>query len=159
MNRSGRTRVNNAVRDCDRKIRQALYVFNNEIESIKDEENEKLDNLPQQIRDSTLGENFTEALQMLDELIETSGDIETSLDELIDTAGVQSDFTVELKTKKISDGRKGINFHAIIPSALMEKLRGESLLAGLSMNEILCRALLSELEEKPKMLQRTSKMA
>lgn len=80
--------------------RQALYVFNNEIENIRDEENEKFANLPQQIRDSTLGENFTEALQMLDELIETSGDIETSLDELVDTAGVQSDFTVELKTKK-----------------------------------------------------------
>ncbi len=159
MNRSGRAKVGTLVRDCDRKIRQALYVFNSEIESIKDDENDKLDNLPQQIRDSSLGENFTGAVEMLEELIRNSEAIETSLDDLIDTAGVKSNFTPDLKEKKVSSGRKGISFHAIIPSALMEQLRSESLSQGLSMNEILCRALLRELDEKPKILQKSSMRA
>ncbi len=159
MNRSGRAKVSNLVRDCDRKIRQALYVFNSEVESIRDDESGKFDNLPQQIRDSSLGENFTEAVEMLEELMENSERIESSLDELIDAAGVQSSFTPELKEKKVSTGRKGISFHAIIPSDLMEKLRSESLLQGLSMNEILCRSLLRELEEKPKIFQKSSMRA
>ena len=96
---------------------------------------------------------------MLENLLRNAEAVETAVDDLLDTADVSSDFSPERKMKTVSAGRKGVSFHAILPSVLLEKLRIESRISGLSMNEILCRALLNELEENSKISQKSSKRA
>lgn len=50
MNRNDRTKLKNACTDFDRDVRRAVYIFNNEVELMKDEEDEKLERLPSQLR-------------------------------------------------------------------------------------------------------------
>ena len=159
MNRDGRTKLNGAVRDCDRKIKQALYLFTEEIEDMLYDENMKLDNVPQPLRDSTHADKFTEVITMLENLLRNAEAVETAVDDLLDTVDVSSDFSPERKMKTVSAGRKGVSFHAILPPVLLEELRSESRISGLSMNEILCRTLLNELEENSKISQKSSKRA
>lgn len=60
MNRNDRTKLNNAYEDFDREIRKAAYIFSNMVEQMKAEEEEKLDRLPSQLRDSSKGEQLDE---------------------------------------------------------------------------------------------------
>ncbi len=159
MNRAGKTKFKGVVQDCDRRIRQALYLFTGEIEDMLYDEKMKLDNVPEPLRDSTHVEKFTEPIEMMETLLTNAEAVETAIDDLLDTADVSSNFSPERRQNTVSAGRKGVSFHAILPPVLLEKLRSESRTSGLSMNEILCRALQNELEEKSKILQKSSKRA
>ncbi len=148
MNRNNRTRIRKACTDFDRDIREALYVFNNEVELMKDEEEEKLDKLPSQLRDSSKGNQLDESISQFSDVLDKIETITSSIDDIVDTFGVKSKFIASGVTKKsvISTGRKGKSFHALFPETLMKELKAESLRRGLSMNEIVCRALNAELE-------------
>ena len=159
MNRTGRTRLENAVHNFDRKLRQALHLFTDEMEDMLYDENTKLANVPEPLRDTSQSENYSTAIEMIEEVLKNTEAIETSLDDVLTAADVSSDFVPEKRQTKVSTGRKGVNFHAILPSEMMGKLKRESMVSGLSMNEILCRALRDELEEKPKIPQKSSKRA
>ena len=159
MNRNGRRKFKNTVQDCDRKIRQALYIFTGEIEDMLCDENGKRDNIPESLQNTTQEENYTTAIEMFEDLIKNAEAVETGLDDLLDTADVSSNFSPERRQDTVSAGRKGVSFHAILPPVLLEKLRSESRINGLSMNEILCRALLNEFEENSKISQKSSKRA
>lgn len=148
MNRNERTKLKNACTDFDRNVREAVYIFNNEVELMKDGEDEKLDRLPSQLRDSNKGEQLNESVTLLSDVMEKLESISSYLDEITDTLGTQSAFITPQQTKKqlISPGRRGKSFHALFPESLIKELKTESQRRGISMNELLCRTLQVELE-------------
>lgn len=148
MNRNDRTKLKNACTDFDRDVRKAVYIFNNEVELMKDEEDEKLERLPSQLQNSVKGDQLSESVTLLADVLEKIENLSTSLDDITDALGVQSAFIMPQQPMKqaVSPGRKGKSFHALFPVSLMKELKVESRRRGISMNELLCRTLQTELE-------------
>ena len=148
MNDKDRTKLRKACMDCDRDVRRAIYIFGNEVEDMKYNEEEKIDNLPQQLRDSSKGDQLDEAVRQLTEVSDKIDAISTALDDITDALGTESKFIAPCETKKsLSPGRKGKSFHALFPESLLKELKAESARRGISMNEMVCRTLQSELEK------------
>lgn len=147
MNRDNRIKLKSAYTDFDREVRRAAYMFSNEIEQMKEEEEEKLDRLPSQLRDSSKGEQLDESISKLSDVLDRIDDIASSVDDIADALEAESKFIAPSidKPATISPGRKGRSFHALFPESLLQALKDRSATSGLSMNEIVCRTLLKEL--------------
>ncbi len=149
MNEKDRVKLRKACTDCDRDVRRALYIFSNEVESMKYGEEEKIDNLPSQLRDSTKGDQLDEAVRQLTDVAEKLDDISTALDDITDALGAESKFIAPREAmKSLSPGRKGKSFHALFPESLLKELKAESARRGISMNEMVYRTLRNELEKR-----------
>ncbi len=148
MNRDEKKALKTETKRFDSSIRLSLHFYGRQIEEHIDREHDKLDKLPEQIRDSSTGEQIEESSRMLEELSDKLEEIESTLDEILSLAETSSIFkTPDLKAN-ISNGRNGIAFHAIFPSSLTAQLKEESIQSGLSMNEIVCRALTETLDKE-----------
>lgn len=147
MNRNDRTKLNNAYEDFDREIRKAAYIFSNMVEQMKAEEEEKLDRLPSQLRDSSKGEQLDESIGKLSDVLDQIENITSSVDEIACALEAESKFIApdEARPAIISPGRKGKSFHALFPGSLLTALKDRSAMSGISMNEIVCRTLMKEL--------------
>ncbi len=147
MNRDDRKRMTRVVQSYDRAIRTANDVFVKEVDDMKDNESRKQENLPSSFETSDTAENLSDAFDMLETVLEKAADIIDSLDEIIGETGVSSTYTRVTGTTKITLEKKNISFHALISSSLLKRLKEESIRTGFSMNEIVCQALLKELED------------
>ena len=149
MNDKDRTRIRKACTDCDRDVRRAIYIFGNEVEDMKYNEEGKIDNLPPQLRDSSKGDQLDDAVRQLTEVADKIEVISTALDDITDALGAESKFIAPRDAgKSLSPGRKGKSFHALFPESLLKELKVESARRGISMNEMVCRTLQSELEKR-----------
>ena len=76
-----------------------------------------------------------------------SSHIIDELDEILSISGMSSSFMAPQAETLLStpSDRKNVRFQALFSSSLFSKLRQESALRGLSMNEIVIRALMKEL--------------
>ncbi len=147
MNRSERNGLRRETKCFDASIRLALCSYGERLDGFKCDEQDKLDRLPDQIRDSDTGEQIEGSIQMLEEISDKIDEMENALDEILSLADATSSFSAPHGYKhKISPGRKGVGFHAVFPSTILERLKNESIRRALSMNEILCRALIKELK-------------
>jgi Ni,Fe-hydrogenase III large subunit len=148
MNDKDRTRIRKACTDCDRDVRRAIYIFGNEVEDMKYNEEGKIDNLPPQLRDSSKGDQLDDAVRQLTEVADKIEVISTALDDITDALGAESKFIAPRDAgKSLSPGRKGKSFHALFPESLLKELKVESARRGISMNEMVCRTLQNELEK------------
>lgn len=150
MNRYDRNKIKRACLDFDRNIRESVYIFNSKVELMRDGEQDKLDRLPSQLRDSSKGDQLDETARQLSDVLDKLESISTSVDDIIDVLDVKSKFVAPRETKPsvISPGRKGKSFHALFPETLLKELKAESQRRGISMNEIVCRTLQNELAGK-----------
>lgn len=147
MNRSEKNGLRKETKCFDASLKLALYSYGEKLDTCKCNEQDKLDRLPNQIRDSTTGEQIENSIHVLEEISSKLDEIGNALDDILYLADTTSSFSVPSSIKhKYSPGRKGIAFHAILPSTIFEQLKIESIKKALSMNEILCRALIKELE-------------
>lgn len=147
MNRDDRRKIKRVVQDYDRNIRTAHADFEKTIGILQFRESGKLNALPPSLESSPTADNLTEAVEMLTTILKKDEEITELLDEILCETGVSSDFvpvTVTNKDKIVST-KKDVSFHALLPSNLLKRLREESLRTGLSMNEIVCQALLKAL--------------
>lgn len=147
MNRDDRKRMTRVVQNYDRVIRTAHDEFVKEVGDMKDNESRKHDNLPSSFETSNTAENLSDAFDMFETVLEKAEYIVDSPDEILDDTGVGSAYTRVTGTTKIILEKKNVSFHALIFSSLLKRLKEESLRTGLSMNEIVCQALLDELED------------
>jgi len=147
MNRSEKNGLRKETKCFDASLKLALYSYGEKLDTCKYNEQDKLDRLPSQIRDSSTGDQIQDSIHVLEEISSKVDEIENTLDEILYLADTSSSFSVSSVIKhKVSPGRKGISFHAILPFSVLEQLKSESIKKALSMNEILCRALIKELE-------------
>lgn len=156
MNRNEKRTLKTETKRFDSSVRLALHLYSGQIEERIDREQDKLDSLPEQIRDSVTGEQIEESSSTLKEISDRIDDIETALDDILSLAETSSIFKASsgVTTRTISQGRKGSAFHALFPSSLMDRLKTESVECGLSMNEIVCRALTEALDREEKLIRK-----
>ena len=146
MNRDGVNRLKRVVRAYDYSIRLADSSFRKEIEEMKDEEEQKVENLPESLQSSQKAEALEEAAEMLESLLDNAESILDTLDEILSTSSVSSSFTSAAReTAAGSTDRKDVRFQALLSSSLFAMLKEEAAQRGLSMNEIVGRALTKEL--------------
>lgn len=146
MNRNGVNRLKRVVRAYDYSIRQADSSFQRDIEEMKAEEESKAENLPESLQSSKKAEAIEEAVEMLETLLDNAENILDTLDEILSSSSVSSIFTsTEREMTTSSTGKKDVRFQALLSSTLFTKLKEESARRGLSMNEIVSRALTKEL--------------
>lgn len=143
MNRKGRARLRNALECYDAAVRQAAYELEQVLEGLRQEEEDKYDRLPDQLRDSAKGEQLEESISQLEEFSEASEGIVEILDDMVDSAGVASTWTPSKPhgTELPGQGLRNTAFHALLPSGLATRLKDESRLQCVSMNEMVCRVL------------------
>lgn len=147
MNRDDKRRMIRVVQSYDRSLRTAYSEFEREINDMKDKESEKLEALPSSFETSQLAEKLSDAVDMFDTVLEKAEDIMNTLDEILGEINVKSNYTQATRTTKIKPEKKNVSFHALFSSSLLERLRDKALRTGLSMNEIVCQALLKELKD------------
>lgn len=146
VNREGRSKLKKATEKFNRKSNQAIATFLSELENLRNEEQEKLDNLSEQLALSTKDEQIVESMESLDILLDGATEMRDSLENLLSEQGLNFSFVPVVESeRKESKGRAGIQFHAKLPEILLNRLRGKSRNTGLSMNAIVCRALSKEL--------------
>jgi predicted DNA binding CopG/RHH family protein len=147
MNESGRNKLKRVVQNYDRSMRQSQFSFINEIESLKDEEECKRGNLPYSFEYSTKAYELDEAVEKLKTILKKTEKIEKLLDDIIFEADVTSDFRPAGKKTEINIGKKDARFLILLPSSMLKRLKEEASCSGLSMNEIVCRAIMKELSD------------
>ena len=147
MNRNDKRRMTRVIQNYDRTMRTAYAEFEREMDDMKDEESRKQDNLPSSFETSPVAENLSTSFEMLETALGKAEDIIDTLDEILDDTGVSSDYTCVTRTTKVIPEKKDVSFHALISSSLLKRLKEESQRTGLSMNEIVCQALLKELKD------------
>ncbi len=147
MNRDGLNKLKKIVQAYDYSIRRADSLFQKSIEEMRDDEETKQENLPESLQSSKMAESIEEATTMLESLLENAMNIIDELDEILSISGVSSCFMAPQAETLLStpSDRKNVRFQALFSSSLFSKLRQESALRGLSMNEIVIRALMKEL--------------
>ena len=147
MNRDERRRLKRVLQDYDRCLRTAHFEFESEVSAMKDNELKKLDSLPPSFVSSPVAEMLTETVDTINNILEKGEEIMEALDEILSFAEVTSNYTPTPKKTKIIAEKKDVSFHALLPSSLLKRLKEESLRTGVSMNEIICRALSKEMEK------------
>ncbi len=157
MNRDGRARLRNSTRAYVGIVRQAVHTYTGILEDMLNDEQDKYDRLPEQIQSSSKGEQLSEAIEMIEELLSDVKNMDDVLDDIPTKADVTVSFSPYMEKEVLMDEKRDLSFHALIPSSLMRRLKEESKKTGLSMNEITCRALMGELEKNMKNYQKMSK--
>ena len=147
MNRDEKRIMRRVIQKYDSSLRNVHDDFEREIGILQYREDSKLKALPQSFENSSLAYNLTEASEMLGRILKMDEKIIDLLDDILYASGVTSSFKhVSSKTKVVRE-KKDVSFHALLPSSLLKRLKEESLLSGLSMNEILCQTLTKALED------------
>jgi predicted DNA binding CopG/RHH family protein len=147
MNRDDKRRFKRVVKTYDRSVRLVQSVFEKEVGEMKEKESEKLENLPQSFESSALAEQLDESAGMLESLLDKAEEVTDALDEILSLADMKSDFTAITQETTITHGKKDARFLALFPSSLLKRLKEESARTGLSMNEIVCRAVTKALSD------------
>ena len=146
MNREGRAILKKAAEKFNRDSMLARNSFLNVLEKLKSEEEEKLECLPEQLRDSEKGEQLEERLEALETLLDGIKEQEESISDLLSEQGFSFNFVpLEEKIEETKIREKSVSFHAIFPVTLSNALRTKAQNTGLSMNEVVCQALTKEL--------------
>lgn len=142
VNRKGRSKLKNAAEKFNRESNQAIATFISVLEDLKNEEQEKLDNLSEQLVLSVKGEQIEESMESLDNLLDGTAEMRDALENLLSEQGLNFSFAPVVESdRRESKGRSRIQFHAVLPDILLDRLRRKSKNTGISMNEIVCRTL------------------
>lgn len=142
MNRDDRNKLKRAIQAYDCCIRKADCIFERKIEEMRDSESDKIDRLPQALSSSRMAEELDDAVGMLDSIIENAQSIIEQLDEILASSDVSSCYSDTKPENAVNaKGKKDVSFHALLPTSLVLKLKEESHLTGISMNELVCQAI------------------
>ncbi len=148
MNRDEKRMMRRVIQSYDRNLRNAHIDFEKEIGKLQYKEETKLSALPSSFENSPIADNLNEASEMLKSILKIDDKIMSLLDDILYESCVSSDFKTVTYNTVITEGKKDVSFHALLPSSLLKRLKEESLRTGISMNEILCQALIKALQDK-----------
>lgn len=91
MNRKDRRQLRAAVEQYYSTVMHAQDEFRNVIEDLKDQEEKKLDRLPESLQDSPLAEDIQEAVDQLDDTAGQMDDIiDSAIEEITDLLEISS---------------------------------------------------------------------
>ena len=145
MNRDERGRLKRSSMALHSSIMQSVTEYRSVAESMKAGEEEKLDRLPETIRESVKGDGIREGIELLDNVLDGAERIVEALEDLV-SGTLGYDFIYEpvagAKAMARPDKQKrDVRFQSLLPRGIVDKLKLYSSMTGLSMNELLVRAL------------------
>lgn len=122
---------------------QLQLILRTKVQAFLIQEEEKFGNLPESLQDAEKGQGISNSIEILEEILEVVESSESALEEVSSLLDIKLSIPQQEKTieEKLSHGKSSIGFHAILPKDLLLALKCKSMLLGLSMNEIVCRAL------------------
>lgn len=150
MNKNERRRLTAAAQKYCSITMQALEEFRTVTDSLKDREQEKLENLPESLRDSSSQSiNITEAVDQLEELEEYFESIEESCNEIAGLIHVGIEYhTVNGNTSRKDNDPRRNRLQILVTDHMLDLIRLRASAEGCSQNELINRALTNELEEQ-----------
>ena len=148
MNRDEKRMMRRVIQKYDNSLRNAHGDFEKEIGKLQYREETKLVSLPSSFENSRVADNLTESSEMLGRILKAEEKIMNLLDDILYESGVSSTFKDATCRTKITQEKKDVSFHALLPSSLLKRLKNESLRTGLNMNEIVCQALREQLKHQ-----------
>lgn len=89
MNSKDRRKLAAETRKYCSIIKTAVNEYSEIISSLRDSEEEKMDNLPDNLQDGSLAKNIEEAITMLDEMDESITAIEEECSTVVDLVGIK----------------------------------------------------------------------
>lgn len=90
MNRNDRKNMRFAVKKFCRISSEACDDLTEIIDELKNQEEQKLDNLPENLMDSILAENMEEAIEQLEDIQDQLEEMENCYSVLAELAGIES---------------------------------------------------------------------
>lgn len=147
MNKYDRRKMDHAARKFCNITANALSEFSDFTESMKSAEEDKLENLPGSLKEGPQADNINESVEKLDSILALIAEMQVSFDEICDTAGVDTSYIISQPIAGVitDDGPRNIRFQILISKAIEKLLRVRAAQLGISCNELVCRALCSEL--------------
>lgn len=129
---------------------QALEEFRAVTDDLKYKEQEKLENLPVNLRDSSSQNiNMMEAVDQLEELEEYFESIEESCSEIAGMMNVGIEYhAVPCITHTTDEGPRRNRLQILVTDHMLDLIRLRASSEGCSHNELICRALMNELLEE-----------
>lgn len=145
MNRDVRNRMKRTSRALFCSVMQALTEYRSAVDSMKTDEEEKLDRLPAAIRDSVKGDDIREGIELFDNVLDGTARIADALEDLV-SGTLDYSFSYEpiFKAHEATPAgrqKRDTRFLSLMPREIMDRLKLCSSMTGLSMNELLVRAL------------------
>lgn len=120
------------------------------VEDLRSAQEDKLDNLPDNLKDSEKADNFSEALDFLEELLDDVITARDALDGIAYSTGIDtSKLEQPMSITPEDDGPRNNRFQILLSSNLLILLKLRSLQNGVSCNELICQALKDELLRDP----------
>lgn len=153
MNKYDRRKLVSSIRKYCSIVLCANTDFSEIIDSMKSKEEEKLDNIPDNLKDGCQASNIQEAIDQLASIQESAETIEETCEEIADTSEVDLQ---EIKAKRrgtmssaFDDGPRNNRFQILLPDKLFLLMKMRALQQGISCNELICQAIQNELLKDP----------
>ena len=154
MNRSERNMVARQALHLYNVVHPMLESFSSTLDTLRDEQESRLDGLPDSLRDASLGQNLEDASSMLECAADLLAEIDGMLEDVVFSTLEASSKgkTTDKKHESVlcpttGEEKRSERFNAVFTASQMNRLRALSLSAGESMNGIICRLLDSALAE------------
>ena len=145
MNRDERGRLKRSSMALHSSIMQSVTEYRSAAESMKTGAEEKLDRLPETIRESVKGDGIREGIELLDNVLDGADRIVDALEDLVSgTLGYDFRYEPVAGAKAIAQPdkqKRDVRFQSLLPRGIVDGLKLYSSMTGLSMNELIVRAL------------------
>lgn len=152
MNRDDRRKLARAARSYCTASLQAENEFSAVVRELQENEEKKLDHIPENLQSGGSAESIEEAVDLLSSVIDSLDSIKDLRDEIAEQADIDiSDIHTLLNEKStaVKDGARRNRFQILLSDQSLCLMRLRSLQLGISCNELICTALQNELLKQP----------
>lgn len=120
----------------------ATNEFNSVIDDLKSSEEDKLENLPEILKEASQGSNIQEAIDCLEEIEGNLESIENAWDEIADAAQAKVKYTENRIVVPVkNDGPRRNRFQILLSDRMISLLKSRASQLGISCNELICQSL------------------
>lgn len=151
MNKYDRRKMTAAALKCCSIVIPAVDEFSSVTDSLKANEETKLDNIPESLQNSRQAENMETAIEKLEALQGLIENIQDSCEEILDITEVKLP-AIHLSRSEpgnLDDGPRKNRYQILLPDQLILLMKLRALQLNISCNEFVCQALQNELLKDP----------
>ena len=141
MDKRTRMKLNGQIAVALIPVRKGIARISSMLSSATDQEQEKLDNLPEGLAEGVIAEGISETTEQFLEAIELMDDASASIDELVDTLGLDEAKATATAFSAPMGEKKDTRLQLLTTRSMKEKLNSLSAELSCSVNSIINSAL------------------
>lgn len=151
MNKYDRRKLNISVEKYCAKVIYANQEFSNAVDSLKHQEENKLEHLPASLGSSRQASNIEEAIKQISDLQVRLNTIETTICSIMERADIDVPRPAirNTNTEAFDTGPRKNRFQILLPDQLLILMKMRAMQSGISCNELICQAIQNELLKDP----------